>query len=855
MSYYTNKWPQYNNNGYNGRGRGKRDYDNGGGQRSRRREATPPQLSDEDRRREDYYQLFVRFGDGLFAERQTLEALANTVLTAYRGFPAEVLTAFCACLVQLPQKSSVWGTLTGLINVRDHEVASSFVGAACQTLQDALNSNELRTVKITLRYIAELVNANVILPAQLIGLFDVFLTVLDEHELRVERADAFVYIILATIPWVSAQLHERTPNELNRVLTRIETYMGARKANAGQAGIARAFEALKTYRDLPDGEPYDQDDRLELLWAQIKQLANADEWNVKLFLRTSVMFETDFTAGETHELKVVTIPGEDVSIKFSYHPKFWVFDDSVHSPENAIVKLPSQFSISRFIFDDLIYDIIRIFSLNHKECSRFLRDLPQFFDEGYLQNNGYNVMAAVTETLFSEMLRLPRSQERSMYYATLLIDLVKEDPSAFPKVLGRAIRLLYNRLDGQRNLSGGMDVECIRRLSEWFAVHLSNFNYAWKWQDWEGVLSADRSSGRFVFIKETLEKCIRLSYYDRVKGSVPANFVGELLPAVAPGPRFKYESAEATGDAKLHELISDLQKQLSKKAGPEEVRETLQKIRNHAAGKPLSSSAMNIDSGAEEETDMGSGVVLGDPKQIAREVLVQCLLKHGSLSFSHFLNVTERYVGPLRECNERDDDCAHTVRIIADFWAESPQNMEIVFDKLMNYRVVDPLSILRWLLSDEMLTSSFNGFAIWSILHTTLRKVIFKGTQIEAKRDAARATANMDPAVVQQLDGAVSNALQERKQAFTLVFQRLVEFIQNRLIESDQQGIDAKATPWWRWVVGGFREVARGFPSEVQGYRVLLDGAVIVPGQTDPRLVQVWEEVKWVYERHTDNPV
>lgn len=53
-----------------------------------------------------------------------------------------------------------------------------------------------------LRYIAELVNANVILPAQLIGLFDVLLTVLDEPGLRIERSDAFVYLVLATIPWV-----------------------------------------------------------------------------------------------------------------------------------------------------------------------------------------------------------------------------------------------------------------------------------------------------------------------------------------------------------------------------------------------------------------------------------------------------------------------------------------------------------------------------------------------------------------------------------------------------------------------------------------------------------------------------
>lgn len=63
----------------------------------------------------------------------------------------------------------------------------------------------------------------------------------------------------------------------------------------------------------------------------------------------------------------------------------------------------------------------------------------------------------------------------------------------------------------------------------------------------EDTLEPDQSSGRFVFIKETLEKCVRLSYYDRIKGSVPPSFIGQLLPATAPGPRFKYEDLETTG--------------------------------------------------------------------------------------------------------------------------------------------------------------------------------------------------------------------------------------------------------------------------------------------------------------------
>lgn len=96
-------------------------------------------------------------------------------------------------------------------------------------------------------------------------------------------------------------------------------------------------------------------------------------------------------------------------------------------------------------------------------------------------------------------------------------------------------------------------------------------------------------------------------------------------------------------DADLHELITHLQSQLVRKAGPDDVAGTLQKIRNYAAGQLSSAASMNID-GGEDDVDMGSGVALGDPERIARDVLVQCLMKHGSRSFSHFLNVTERCV-------------------------------------------------------------------------------------------------------------------------------------------------------------------------------------------------------------------
>ena len=48
---------------------------------------------------------------------------------------------------------------------------------------------------------------------------------------------------------------------------------------------------------------------------------------------------------------------------------------------------------------------------------------------------------------------------------------------------------------------------------------------------------------KFSFIRETLEREIRLSYYDRIKGTIPDTYLDSesgVFPAVAPAYSFKY---------------------------------------------------------------------------------------------------------------------------------------------------------------------------------------------------------------------------------------------------------------------------------------------------------------------------
>jgi nuclear cap-binding protein subunit 1 len=96
------------------------------------------------------------------------------------------------------------------------------------------------------------------------------------------------------------------------------------------------------------------------------------------------------------------------------------------------------------------------------------------------------------DVLFAELFRLPMAREREIYYAALLMEITKLAPQNVAPTLGRGIRWIYERLEGMRGEIGG-------RFSGWFAVHLSNFGFTYKWEEWYCSLKSSLSS-LFYFV-------------------------------------------------------------------------------------------------------------------------------------------------------------------------------------------------------------------------------------------------------------------------------------------------------------------------------------------------------------------
>eukprot|EP00842_Homolaphlyctis_polyrhiza_P003640 jgi/Hompol1/4277/HPOL_003575-RA len=776
--------------------------------------------------------------------RNAIELASSVMEKEMTTYKSSFFEAFRICLTQVPHKIGAYATMLGLINNRNFDAAIEILLSVRENLNAALAAAQMRSVKLLVRFFAECLNANVVLASQLIGLFDTLLAVTLEPNVHQARSDAFVFVVLAALPYAAKELAARASDDLDRILAGLELYFLKRQQQSELTGVTSAMAATALYRDSQRG-PYPRINKLDLLWIQIKNMRDAN-WELPILFKTHEMFESQLSQALQHNIPEITVPSSLTDIKYNYQPKFWIFDDSLIDGEQRWGHLPHTTEISRFILDDIITDIIRIYSLNHKECSRILLNIRTHLNLVHITDRGYNTVETVIECIFSELLRLPTSQERSVYYETLIIDMCKDAPDQVPVVFGRSIKTLYSRLDAPDSHEG-MDVEGVVRISELFAHHLSNFGYQWKWQDWISVLDKDPSSAQFVFVRETLERCIRLAYFDRIKNSVPEAFEKHsvIFPASAPSFKFKFETSASTGDEQLFGLIKILNDAISSRREAIEVERALEAIQQYAESKQSTSNQMAVDGVPES------------PQNIVREALIQCVMLQGSKSFSHVLNVIERYITILQSWNSTIEARMHTIQITTDFWHDNTQFIEIILDKLTNYRIVDPKTVLSWVFQTKILDQMHSRFFLWSIVRNTLIKVNLKLSQVNEKIEAAKAKAKYfseltdDSSVIPGLEATRETCQREKKETFIMLFQKYVDVASEKVQLFDAQQLDVTVSPWWRWVVGFFREMSRVFKADIEEVKYTMD-TLVFRSDVDPRVSALWTEFKALSDLHLD---
>lgn len=103
--------------------------------------------------------------------------------------------------------------------------------------------------------------------------------------------------------------------------------------------------------------------------------------------------------------------------------------------------------------------------------------------------------------------------------------------------------------------------------------------------------------------------------------------------------------------------------------------------------------------------------------EVTLRVVVQTLLNIGSKSFTHLITVLERYGQVFAKvCPDQDKQVMLIVEV-SSFWKSNTQMTAIAIDRMMGYRLVSNLAIVRWVFSAENIEQFHTSDRPWEVLN------------------------------------------------------------------------------------------------------------------------------------------
>ena len=255
--------------------------------------------------------------------------------------------------------------------------------------------------------------------------------------------------------------------------------------------------------------------------------------------------EDVLTEAPKHTLPAIIIPE---AVSNGPRPLFPELYFSVYANQDVETVAPTS-DIASCLIRDAIVDTINILDYNRNATARFLIDIDCYFSPGTFvkratpfdrlrdiegDRSTWKPEDVAVDAVFSQLFQLPAPEHKLVYYHSVLTESCKIAPAAIAPSLGRAIRYLYRSVDS-------MDLELSYRFMDWFAHHLSNFGFTWKWTEWIDDVELPSLDPKKAFIEGALDKEIRLSFAQRIKGTLPAPYQALITEEKEKDtPDFKY---------------------------------------------------------------------------------------------------------------------------------------------------------------------------------------------------------------------------------------------------------------------------------------------------------------------------
>ncbi|KAL1392292.1 cap binding protein [Phyllosticta capitalensis] len=655
-------------------------------------------------------------------------------------------SAFVHLTVQLvgeqPFKIPFTAAVVLYLNDTKPDLVKEVLEEARQVAQEKLEAGNWRGFKLVLRFFACLQG----LFADGEGVFSIldelFSRAVDLQAASSEDAVGLelVKIILLTIPYVITASPGLEQNALD-MLEKTEI-------------VASAPHALEPLVDPYPGEsedkPFGFQSVIGLLQKQLQKEASRG-WKFSCIPRVYIRREKE--GGNADEEKVttqhsfpaITIPSP---VNPGHRPLFPETYFSLYADQD-VETVPKTSDIASSLLRDALVDTINILDFNRIACAKFLLEIDCYWAPGTFVKRAtpfdkikdipedqptWKPEDIAVDAVFSQILSLPSAEHKLVYYHSLITESCKLAPAAVAPSLGRAIRFLFRHLDV-------MDMEISYRYMDWFGHHLSNFEFRWKWVEWTEDANRSDLHPRKAFIYGALDKEIRLSFAKRIRETLPAEWP-DLIPEVKDKdtPDFKYDSDQTPYAAQGREIL-----QLLKKKAPEEdIQEVINKIHEQAAEHGVA-----------------------DPLIPSTDAYMTCICYIGSKSLSHVLSCIERCkerllgVGPASEAARRQ-----IISSVFDYWHAQPGIAVNIVDKLLNYTILSPLSVVHWALNDRLNAGRVLAESwVYEMVANTVGKVTNRVRQIVA----AKLQRGLPVEQVHTLDEVLVKEREAMRQLFTFI--------------------------------------------------------------------------------------
>ncbi|PNI27167.1 NCBP1 isoform 3 [Pan troglodytes] len=599
------------------------------------------------------------------------------------------------------------------------------------------------------------------------------------------RRDWYVYAFLSSLPWVGKELYEKKDAEMDRIFANTESYLKRRQKT--HVPMLQVWTADK---------PHPQEEYLDCLWAQIQKLKK-DRWQERHILRPYLAFDSILCEALQHNLPPFTPPPHTEDSVYPMPRVIFRMFDYTDDPEGPV--MPGSHSVERFVIEENLHCIIKSHWKERKTCAAQLVSYPG--------KNKIPLNYHIVEVIFAELFQLPAPPHIDVMYTTLLIELCKLQPGSLPQVLAQATEMLYMRLDT-------MNTTCVDRSD---------------------CLSQDPESPKPKFVREVLEKCMRLSYHQRILDIVPPTF-SALCPA-NPTCIYKYGD-ESSNSLPGHSVALCLAVAFKSKATNDEIFSILKDVPNP-----------NQD----DDDDEGFSF---NPLKI--EVFVQTLLHLAAKSFSHSFSALAKFHEVFKTLAESDEGKLHVLRVMFEVWRNHPQMIAVLVDKMIRTQIVDCAAVANWIFSSE-LSRDFTRLFVWEILHSTIRKMNKHVLKIqkeleEAKEKLARqhkrrsddddrSSDRKDGVLeeqIERLQEKVESAQSEQKNLFLVIFQRFIMILTEHLVRCETDGTSV-LTPWYKNCIERLQQIFLQHHQIIQQYMVTLEN-LLFTAELDPHILAVFQQ-------------